>query len=70
VLAALGFAYTVQAGLATATGRRQPDYALVLGDDRRAEADRLEGGARYGLAGRGGRRQAVRSAARRPWHWW
>ncbi|MBA2766293.1 MAG: hypothetical protein H0U33_04900, partial [Solirubrobacterales bacterium] len=50
VLAALGFAYTVQAGLATATGRRQPDYALFLGDERRAEADRLEGGARYDLA--------------------
>jgi hypothetical protein len=50
VLAALGFAYTVQAAMVTATGRRQPDYALFLDDALRAEADLLEGAARYDLA--------------------
>src|SRR5206468_2179626 len=47
VLRALGFSYTVQVGLYAATGRRQPDYALFLSEERRREADRLEGRARF-----------------------
>lgn len=47
VLERLGFAYTVQAGIKTATGRRQPDYALFLEDaDRRRAAERT-GGERF-----------------------
>lgn len=47
VLRALGFEYTVQAGLQVGRGRRQPDYALFVTEADRREADRLEGGARY-----------------------
>ena len=47
VLRALGFAYTVQADVPLASGRRQPDYALFLDDGRRAEADGLSGIARF-----------------------
>ena len=43
VLRALGFAYTVQADVPSASGRRQPDYASFLDDGRRAEADGLSG---------------------------
>jgi hypothetical protein len=50
ILRALGFSYTVQVGLRTGTGRRQPDYALFLSDDRRREADRLAGRARFAHA--------------------
>jgi hypothetical protein len=47
VLRALGFSYTVQVGLRTATGRLQPDYALFLSEERRREADRLADRARF-----------------------
>ncbi len=46
-LRALGFEYTVQAGLRFAGGRRQPDYALFLDDATRREAAELEGVTRY-----------------------
>ncbi|MGI8587801.1 MAG: Eco57I restriction-modification methylase domain-containing protein, partial [Chloroflexia bacterium] len=46
-LSALGFAYTVQAGLRVGGGRRQPDYALFLDEVSRARADTLAGAARY-----------------------
>lgn len=49
-LTALGFHHTVQAGLRTADGRRQPDYALFLSDEARRGAMELEGAARYGQA--------------------
>ncbi|MEX2196788.1 MAG: N-6 DNA methylase [Thermoleophilaceae bacterium] len=47
VLAALGFHYTVQAGMRVGAGRRQPDYALFLTEADRRDADPLEGAARY-----------------------
>ncbi len=47
VLARLGFAFTVQAGVPTAGGHRQPDYALFVGDEARAAADTLRGADRY-----------------------
>lgn len=47
ILRALGFAYTVQAGVTVAVNRRQPDYALFLSDAERSAADGLEGVARY-----------------------
>jgi len=50
VLAALGFEWTVQAGIPFHNGRRQPDYALFVDDTSRAAGDALEGRARYGHA--------------------
>ena len=50
VLHALGFAYTVQAGVPVGLDRRQPDYALFLSDTDRQAADSLDGVARYGRA--------------------
>lgn len=50
VLRALGFAYTVQVGMRVGTGRRQPDYALFLDEDRRRDADGLTGRARFRAA--------------------
>lgn len=47
VLRALGFHYTVQAGVTFGTGRRQPDYALFLTDDHRVAADQADGDARF-----------------------
>lgn len=47
VLARLGFAFTVQAAIASAGGHRQPDYALFVGDAERAAADRHQGAERY-----------------------
>ena len=47
VLARLGFAFTVQAGIATAGGHRQPDYALFVDDGERAAADAQQGVDRY-----------------------
>ena len=47
VMAGLGFSYTVQVGMQVASGRRQPDYALFTDDERRLEADRLTGRARF-----------------------
>jgi Eco57I restriction-modification methylase/N-6 DNA Methylase len=47
ILRALGFTYTVQAGISVGIGRRQPDYALFLTDEDRSAADTLEGGSRY-----------------------
>jgi hypothetical protein len=47
VLARLGFTFTVQAGISTAAGHRQPDYALFLSDADRAAADLQEGAQRY-----------------------
>jgi type I restriction-modification system DNA methylase subunit len=47
VLQALGFHYTVQAGIRFGTGRRQPDYALFLSDEHRATADQVEGDIRF-----------------------
>ncbi|MGH2744115.1 MAG: Eco57I restriction-modification methylase domain-containing protein [Thermoleophilaceae bacterium] len=47
VLQALGFAYTVQAGVPVGLNRRQPDYALFLSDIDRLTGDSLEGVARY-----------------------
>ncbi|HTZ65809.1 MAG TPA: N-6 DNA methylase [Solirubrobacteraceae bacterium] len=38
VLQRLGFYFTVQAGIPTASGHRQPDYALFVDDDARAKA--------------------------------
>jgi hypothetical protein len=46
-LARLGFAFTVQAGITTAGGHRQPDYALFVDDEVRAAADALQGADRY-----------------------
>ncbi len=50
VLAALGFQWTVQAGVPFHSGRRQPDYALFADEASRAAGDALEGRARYGTA--------------------
>jgi hypothetical protein len=47
VLERLGFSFTVQAGLATGGGHRQPDYALFGDDAARAEADTKQGAERY-----------------------
>jgi type I restriction-modification system DNA methylase subunit len=47
VLARLGFFFTVQAGVPTASGRRQPDYALFVDDDTRAEAEEHSGTGRF-----------------------
>ena len=47
VLTRLGFAFTVQAGIASAGGHRQPDYALFVDDAERATADTREGTDRY-----------------------
>jgi hypothetical protein len=47
VLQAVGFAYTVQAGVPVGLNRRQPDYALFLSDTERQTANSLEGVARY-----------------------
>jgi N-6 DNA Methylase len=47
VLARLGFAFTVQATVATATGHRQPDYALFVSEAERAAADLRQGTDRY-----------------------
>jgi hypothetical protein len=47
ILGLLGFSYTVQAGVTVGLNRRQPDYALFLGDDDRRAADQLDGVARY-----------------------
>ena len=49
-LASLGFAFTVQAGIPTATGHRQPDYALFTDEDLRSAADLVSGAARYANA--------------------
>lgn len=52
VLARLGFAFTVQAGIATAGGHRQPDYALFADEAERTAADARQGADRYrGAAG-------------------
>lgn len=50
ILAALGFEWTVQAGVRFRNGRRQPDYALFTDEASRAAGDVLEGRARYGHA--------------------
>lgn len=50
VLVALGFQWTVQAGVPFHSGRRQPDYALFADEAARAAGDALEGRARYGTA--------------------
>lgn len=47
VLVRLGFAFTVQAGVATAGGHRQPDYALFTDDGQRAAAAARHGVDRY-----------------------
>ena len=47
VLTRLGFAFTVQAGIASAGGHRQPDDALFVDDAERATADTREGTDRY-----------------------
>jgi hypothetical protein len=47
ILERLGFAFTVQAGVATAGGRRQPDYALFDDDDDRAAAAQRSGAERF-----------------------
>jgi type I restriction-modification system DNA methylase subunit len=47
VLARLGFFFTVQAGVPTASGHRQPDYALFVDDDTRAEAEEHSGTGRF-----------------------
>lgn len=50
VLARLGFTFTVQAGITTAAGHRQPDYALFLSDADRAAADLRSGAQRFRTA--------------------
>ena len=61
VLQRLGFYFTVQAGVPTASGHRQPDYALFVDDDTRATAaeklgaDRFVGAVAVGDAKRFGR---------------
>lgn len=47
VLTELGYAFTVQAGLRTASGRLQPDYALFADDEARREAEARTGGERF-----------------------
>lgn len=47
ILARLGFAFTVQAGITTAGGHRQPDYALFVDDGERRAADAQQGIDRY-----------------------
>ena len=50
VLAALGFAYTVQAPLRVGPGWRQPDYGLFLSEADRRAALPLEGAERFARA--------------------
>lgn len=47
VLERLGFVYTVQAGVPTAAGHRQPDYALFVDDAMRAAAAASAGADRF-----------------------
>lgn len=47
VLQRLGFFFTVQAGVPTASGHRQPDYALFADDDARAAAAERSGAERF-----------------------
>lgn len=47
VLERLGFSFTVQAGVPTAAGHRQPDYALFVDDAERVGADARQGVDRY-----------------------
>jgi hypothetical protein len=47
VLTRLGFSFTVQAGVVTAGGHRQPDYALFVDDAARVGAETSEGADRY-----------------------
>jgi len=47
VLQALGFVFTVQAGVPTASGHRQPDYALFTDDAVRAAAAARSGAERF-----------------------
>lgn len=47
VLRALGFEWTVQAGVPAATGRRQPDYALFASEEARLAGDAVAGRARF-----------------------
>lgn len=47
ILERLGFAFTVQAGVATAGARRQPDYALFVDDADRAAAAQRSGAERF-----------------------
>ncbi len=47
VLSRLGFSFTVQAGIPTASGHRQPDYALFVDDDARAAAAERLGADRF-----------------------
>jgi len=50
VLQALGYEWTVQAGVPFASGRRQPDYALFTSAAARIAGDSVAGQARYELA--------------------
>ncbi len=47
MLRRLGFHFTVQAGVPTASGHRQPDYALFVDDDDRASAAERLGADRF-----------------------
>ncbi len=47
ILQRLGFFFTVQAGVRTASGHRQPDYALFADDDARAAAAESSGVDRF-----------------------
>jgi hypothetical protein len=76
VLSALGFEFTVQVGLAFASGRRQPDYALYLSASEREAADDGPASARYEHAVAVADAKRVGSITRRPWgiltdgRWW
>jgi len=50
VLRRLGFSFTVQAGIFTASGHRQPDYALFVDDLARAAAEEQAGAKRFARA--------------------
>ena len=50
ILSALGFKYTPRPAASVAGRRREPDYALFLGAETRADAERIGGSARYANA--------------------
>ena len=50
ILQALGFSYTPRPDLSIADRRREPDYALFVGDEARSDSERVGGAARYANA--------------------
>jgi type I restriction-modification system DNA methylase subunit len=50
ILGELGFHYTTRPTMAVGGRRREPDYALFLSEEERAESERRSGQSRYALA--------------------